>query len=135
MPNAAPRPCPTCRLEVGLADTNSTWIFLPENSLLVPKSPIWLMMVSSTAKRAESSRKKLIKPAPAISTFFMLGLSGSNATICWASSRGLVLAIFEATIAKLLAKSPWAWSLVRWITLLFCQSWGRIFCACSCSTT
>ena len=124
IPKAAPRPWPTCKLDVGLAETNSTWIFWPLNCLLKPKRSCNLKISSNTANLASVFKKTLIKPGPAISTWRIFWFSGKALTIFSASWRGLAFAALVAVRAILLAKSPWLVSLVRVIWLLFCQSAG-----------
>ena len=110
-PRAAPRPWPTCRGPVGLADTNSTLIFSDCAALLRPY-PVPSPRIRRTRETSSlSPSQKLMNPGPAISVFAIIP-SGNRSSVIRrsASFRGLVFCDFATTMARLVARSPWSLS-------------------------
>ena len=104
---------------MGFADTNSTCTDRPRAGLrsavvgALARAPC-----RSRRDRRRSSRKKLMKPAPAISTLATAGLAGSARTSASASLRGFWRVALASRMARLLAKSPCCASRVRSTSML-----------------
>ena len=106
-PSAAPRPCPTCKGPVGLADTNSTFTRRPRPSSDFPYASPAAMMVSRISVRTLAGSLTLMKPGPATSTENALPSSASNSVrISSAMSRGFLFSCLANWRATFVARSP-----------------------------
>ena len=103
---AAPRPWPTWRGPVGLADTNSTCTRRPPPVSVRPYAAPLSRMVRTTSVWWLGLIQKLIKPGPAMSQRSTNALSGSAAISFEASSLGAMPARLASTMAMLHDRSP-----------------------------